>query len=404
MRSFDFKLSLYILVGVLFFSCEEYDYYSKEYGNNGIAFEKAFNEYIGGEIAPGQTWGFSEPYMTRSAYPNSNMWEECGYTVPPAITADEVERVKAVFSEKMPDGYVCQSLVDWEEFFVQHVYKGDSLYLDGYGQQVIGSQHMDWLCSYSYGNSMWYDDHIFNFNAALGSIQLMYCTTTKRFGFHGSEDDIVHYNFRMVEIDGAYYVGFDFEGSGINPNQKVKRDYVFDDWIVKICPGNGYGNGDVKRIIVEDLVTRDNLSHLPESDWDYNDAVFDVVIKDGVAEITVQAAGGTLPIYVAGREVHAVLGVNVNIPVNVGTGVTAEPQTFSINVASNDVNDIPVIVINKGVQYELKANKGQAPAKICVDKRYVWCTERENIKKRYPKFVEWASKNPMEYNNCYWYL
>lgn len=137
MRSFDFKFSLYILVGVLFFSCEEYDYYSKEYDNNGIAFEKAFNEYIGGEIAPGQTWGFSEPYMTRSAYPNSNMWEECGYTVPPAITADEVERVKAVFSEKMPDGYVCQSLVDWEEFFVQHVYKGDSLYLDGYGQQVI---------------------------------------------------------------------------------------------------------------------------------------------------------------------------------------------------------------------------------------------------------------------------
>jgi hypothetical protein len=100
-------------------SCEEYDYYSDEYRNNGIEYELAFNKYVGGSIAPNQTWGFDEQKLeTRTTYPNSNMWEEDGYVIPAAITEDEVEKVKAVFSEKMPDGYVGVSLVDWDEFFV----------------------------------------------------------------------------------------------------------------------------------------------------------------------------------------------------------------------------------------------------------------------------------------------
>jgi hypothetical protein len=43
----------------------------------------------------------------------------------------------------------------------------------------------------------------------------------------------------MKCIDGQYYVGFDFEATGDNPNQQETRDYIFNDWIIKICPGNG---------------------------------------------------------------------------------------------------------------------------------------------------------------------
>ena len=185
---------VFILVSVLLFvSCEEYDYYSDTYRNNGIDYELAFTKYVDGKIAPNQTWGFDSVEMsTRATYPNSNMWEDEGYVVPAPITDDEVERVKAVFAERMPDGYVCESLVDWDEFFVQHVYQGDSVYLAGDTHPVVGSQHMDWLCSYADKElrviSWWpyvtelvsvegYDDHIYNFNAAMGSIELMYNST-----------------------------------------------------------------------------------------------------------------------------------------------------------------------------------------------------------------------------------
>jgi hypothetical protein len=286
-------------------------------------------------------------------------------------------------------------------------------------QEVTGSEHMDWLCSYADKElqmiSWWpyetqlvdvpgYDDHIYNFNATFGSIELMYNSSTKRFGFHCSEDSKIHYNFRMEKVDGAYYVGFDFEANGDEPNEQVDRDYVFNDWIIKICPGKGDGRKDgTKRIIVEDLVARDNLEHLDDSDWDYNDVVFDIVIKNGRATITLLAAGGTLPLTVAGHEVHEEFGLQERRPVNVNAGVTREPVTFEINVASDNINDIPVIVTNGGTSYELLSNKGQAPAKICVGTDYKWCDERQNIKTVYPKFAEWATKNPTDWERDDWY-
>ena len=424
------KLFYLLFVFCFVVSCQDYDYYTDEYKSNGIEYENVFRSYVGGDVAPDQTWGFgSKDVGTRSAYPNSNMWEDEGYVVPDPITDAEVEKVKAVFAEKMPEGYVCESLVDWDSFFVQHVYKGDSIYKNGYNQDVVGSDHMDWLCSYSdkerqiisyypyedrLVNVEGYDDHIYNFNAAFGSIQLMYDTTTKRFGFHNSEDSKIHYNFRMVEIDGAYYVGFDFEGDlmvpwGENLNSDVPRDYVFDDWIVKICPGKGDGGNKKKDedkycwIIVEDLVATNNLEHLTESDWDYNDVVFDAYIEDGVAHIRVVAAGGTLPLYVAEREVHDLFGLSQRLPVNVGTGLDLDPVEFTINVPFTDINMIPVVVYNNGTGYELLSKMGQAPAKICVGTDYQWCKEHQHIKSKYPKFVEWATQNPKDYEDGYWY-
>lgn len=69
----------------------------------------------------------------------------------------------------------------------------------------------------------------------------------------------------LYNILGAYYVGFDFEATGQNPNQQVAADGYYSDWIVKISPAvytNAY------RIIAEDLGDSD--------DFDFNDVVFDV--------------------------------------------------------------------------------------------------------------------------------
>ena len=184
---------------------------------------------------------------------------------------------------------------------------------------------MDWLCAYDPNTSG--DDHVNNFNNANGSVMLMMNSSTSRFGYKSSTDNgHVFYYFRMEVINGMYYVGFDFSAEGQNPNEQVKRDLIYNDWIVKIVPGKGYSKPNPNiRIIAEDLSAKEG------SDFDFNDVVFDVTFtSDNTADITLIAAGGTLPLTVAGQEVHSKFGVNTDVMVNTGAGPTKAPVTFSI--------------------------------------------------------------------------
>ena len=81
----------------------------------------------------------------RAANTNANQWEDQGYVLPAEITRAEIEKVKAVFAEKGKASY--ESLVNWDCFFVQQVYHGDSVYVHGAGGIVTGAAHMDWLCA-----------------------------------------------------------------------------------------------------------------------------------------------------------------------------------------------------------------------------------------------------------------
>ncbi|MBR2248430.1 MAG: hypothetical protein IJ880_15650 [Bacilli bacterium] len=85
-----------------------------------------------GQPASNQNWGFSEVVTTRATQPESNMWESWGYKVPNAVTADEITKVKEVFDKKGEASY--EALVDWDCFFVQHVYGTHG--------------NMDWLCAF----------------------------------------------------------------------------------------------------------------------------------------------------------------------------------------------------------------------------------------------------------------
>ena len=182
--------------------------------------------------------------------------------------------------------------VDWTDFFVQHVSGSHS--------------NMDFLVAAS-------DEHINNFNATEGAIMLMQNSGTSSFGYRVSLDGKMHYNYTIQYIGGAYYVGFDFEATGQNPNQQVAADGYYSDWIVKISPAvytNAY------RIIAEDLGDSD--------DFDFNDVVFDVATNGGATIITLQAAGGTLPLYIEvggdSREVHEIFSVSSTTMINTGAG------------------------------------------------------------------------------------
>lgn len=415
-----FLLMATIFIVSLFFvtSCGEYDPNEMMYNSVEVTqkYEMAFIKSFG-QPARNQSWGFRKR-NTRVADPNGNMWEEEGYVIPPDITNKEREKVIKIFSQVGAKKY--NSLLDLDCFFVQQVYKGKAKYYNHAGQKITGSDHMDWLCTVTNKHTKvvcwWpyeeeivigesYNDHIFNFNngnnQVFGGRMLMVNTDSHTFGFKSSEGGgHIFYNFRMEKIDGNYYVGFDFEATGANPNEQVDRDYIYNDWIVKIVPGIPNTSEVFKtRIIGEDLSASES------SDFDFNDIVMDVDLDGTTAYCKLQAAGGTLPIIInndVNLEIHSLFGVPTTTPVNVGRGVTIDPNTrpqcsFTLyNI--NDVKDINISVLKNGSWVFLKAETGIPASKISVPQTFIWCNEYEPMFKinadgtnggRYPKFREW---------------
>lgn len=377
----------------------------------------------------------------RAAYPNGNLWEDEGYVVPADITAEERAKVLKVFNEVGAEEY--ESLIDWDCFFVQQVYKGVAEYTAGNGAKVVGSEHMDFLCTETNKKEevicWWpketeikivapYADHIFDFNNSnsedYGGRMLMVNSNTNRFGFQSSEDSQIHYYFRMEEIDGNYYVGLDFAAEGQNPNQQVPRDYIYNDWIVKVVPGKGTPAPRV-RVMAEDLGTM-------SSDFDYNDIVFDILfVKDGdqyIADILLQAAGGTLPLYIGEGEgntyeVHALFDVTTDMMVNTHaedlglkgrSGLVAVPFTVNLpkgkEYASMNAEDavdalnIRVKIGDNIVRLRPTHSTGhdgvevsKAPKLIVAPVGTAWASERVRIDKVYSKFVDWIKDSTIEW-------
>lgn len=415
----------------------------------GVTESQYANHRWGMNTVPLVVTSTSASRAMRAANTNANQWEDQGYVLPTEITEAEIEKVKAKFAEKGEASYT--SLIDWDCFFVQQVYKGDSVYVNGAGGTVTGAEHMDWLCAVTNKHiniiSYWpyqeevvegdeYDDHINNFNngncttssvsektgTVIKGTMLMYNSNTNKFGFKSSEDNgHVFYNFRMEEIDGNYYVGFDFEAAGQNPSEQVARDYVYDDWIVKIVPGRGVTPPARVRVMAEDLGTM-------SSDFDYNDVVFDILFVEEngsyKADIILQAAGGTLPLYIGEGEgntyeVHALFGVDTDVMVNTHAedrGLKGRsnlaPVPFTVNLPSGknyatmkaedavDALNITVKIGNNTVRLTPKAsyeNYSNAPKMIVAPVGTEWVDERILISKVYNKFVDWISDPTIEW-------
>lgn len=387
------KIFYFILFAVAFVlsSCSKHEFdnnYEALVTNNyNLAFVKTF-----GEPASNQTWGFGTT-VTRGTDTKSNMWESEGYIIPPAITQAEVDKVLETFNQKGVVSY--EPLVEWDCFFVQQVFKGTAEYTAGNGGKVVGGNQMDWLCAYDpvgVEEKIWpdwndwqettiinHDDHVNNFNNANGSIMLMVNSSTQRFGYKSSTDNgHVFYYFRMEKIDGAYYVGFDFSAEGQNPNEQVKRDTIYNDWIVKIVPGHGtIPPADKLRIMAEDLSASEG------TDFDFNDVVIDVNIDGTTANCVLLAAGGTLPLRINGDdnlEVHEMFKVSPNVMVNTYAGRHYEYEyvPFTLNGIS-DAKDIKLEVQKNGQWMEMTAKQGVPAAKIAVPQSVDWCNERQGI-------------------------
>ena len=155
--------------------------------------------------------------------------------------------------------------------------------------------------------------------------------------------------------------------------------------------------------MVEDIIDSD-LKDVQTSDWDFNDAVFDVrfenVNNQNYAVITLHAAGGTKYLTIGGEgdkgvEVHKALCVEEQgTMINTGNGATRPVAIFRIPVADNvnNANQIPVYV---GDQV-LEAKQGQATQKLCVPTDVKWMKERVQFINTYDKFKQYVKHGTHE--------
>ncbi|WP_418696313.1 hypothetical protein [Bacteroides sp.] len=385
-----FNLGMLAIGAVLFASCSSNDDLfdpEKAAQRREAQYTTAFAKLYG-EIAPDQDWGFGEKAETRKANTDAAVGNDKTVNMPAEIDETEIAKVVKAFSEPID---ASESInVNWTDFWVQQVYTGTAEYVwkdnNGAEHKDKGSRNMDRLVV---GKSIEKQEHVNNFNAANGggtNRMLMQDSSTKLFGYHNSLDGTYHYEYVVLEIDGSYYVGFDFCATG---DKNIPGDGIYDDWILKISPAV-YKNA--KRIIAEDLGGI--------GDFDFNDVVFDVASHNGEKVITLWAAGGTLPLFIGDteHEIHALFGVSTTTIVNTGAGTeTKAPVVFRLS--SSD--DVPPIIVESTTagKYNLKSECGKAPQMICVPTTYEWTDERVAIDTKYPKFKEWVGNTAIDWLN-----
>ena len=444
--------------------------------NYNQAFIKTF-----GQPAANQTWGFGgyasartytrgtgagnvyKPDMT--GYPNYNDAHKYDYPAP--ITDGEREFVEDWFNKNT--GFT-QGL-NISNFYVQHVsatvatrnglfhgYEQNRVkngYDSNYYTEPISQEgYLDKL-EVGSAQNLQSTQHIFDFNRQnVGDWDNVYVSggSALQFGVHSSwgtdesspNKDGYYWYFKCASItvpgekfkDGvartAYYVGICYYGKAVetwdaqgNPekwrelgNENVAAQRC-EDWILKIIPGEPIPEPDPDNvcIIAEDLSAND------ATDFDFNDVIFTVeYTSTTTAKVTLYAAGGTLPLKVAGTEVHQAFGygepdenglykmINTGAKANVN-GVAPVVLFESLTVdKSQRGNDIEILV-DKGTKnaegvhvpnwIPLTATGGAPAAKLCVGTDYAtdpagpkWCAERESIKDKYAPFTDWVANNP----------
>ena len=332
-----------------------------------------------------------------------------------------------------------------------------------------GNQPNDWNDPFNSGYTQYTwndgDEHINNYNAGSGEIQHILYTGSEYFGFndsYGTDHEAgksekkygtINRNFtiRFIDVDGVVgcYVGLNYETGKTNEEGwHLDPDNFFDDRVLKLVAAEG-------SIIPEPVWTKEeydrtfstygtpgrvfceDLGDVSYNDIDYNDVVFDAQIehrtikhyvkwfKDGVydhtdesltsendyAHIKLLAAGGTMPLTVAGTEVHDAFGVGQTTMVNTVTDVsgsmngapyvTREYVELDEIEGISSINDIEVIVNYSNGAVVLETTPGLAPHKILVLADYVddegehqgtaWAAERQNLGDAYPDFKKYVA-------------
>ena len=467
-------------------SCSEDlgDYSSLEEAKKA-QFAQNFEKFYGTPAA-NQDWGFGDATLsatrarTRSVNVNGNLWYQ-NWERPVNVTTDEAAKVLAEFSKKRENS-TNTITINWNNYWVHQVHQSNNSYLNGYGQSTGDIHaHMNKIIAYNTSSSNYYYEHVNNFNNGTNTTvytddetKQQYIGTTlmldmgtnasnnNQFGYHNTEDSKDHFEYFIIagaDIDaslaGYYYVGFDYcatppAGQEANKNMLVNRDWIYNDWIVRISPATAKGSGSStggnigsstsgtevfyrQHVLVHNWVFCEDLgSSSNNRDFDYNDLVFDARLVDEYqvkrtrytdgtfsdeitdaphsyyAKITPLAAGGELAMWFQGSNisVHSLFGSGVADNVLINTCKTDQDislshmegllgKTFIYKFDSEEdanINNITIFVRFSSSTYDLSAKQGQPPHKICVPPATRWAYERTPIDEAYPGFTEYVTQ------------
>ena len=203
----------------------------------------------------------------------------------------------------------------------------------------------------------------------------------------------------------------------VGGNMVIEGNNKYDDWIVRLVAA------EPKEEIIETdpddvCIIAEDLTINGDTDFDWNDVVFTVhYTSTSTATVTLYAAGGTLPLTVAGEEVHAKFGYadpnEKGLYMMINTGAKADINgvptvSFPVNSQKSTRGKDIKIMVDKGTKneagvhvpnwIELEATGGEPAAKVCVGVEFAtgqkWCEERQSIKEIYPRFSEWVLNDP----------
>jgi hypothetical protein len=386
-----------------FTSCSKDTDFTEVYNDNkSKEYAESFVKTFGVTIDPENDWGFGTTtradegaVWTRAINPQYNNWA-ASYIVPanPMDNDYEISRVTSHFTNTTyTDDAEC---VNFDNFFVYSI-----------SYTANGQGHMDNFYCGPTKNNM---EHLNNLNAGeisnngwYGHSQLVEGGGSRFWNYQSSEGTRHTFeHFHVVDgatidsrLAGYYYIGFDYESAGGSSNQVHAPDGKYNDVILRISKAIPNHTNWQGRIFCEDLGAI--------GDFDFNDVVFDYDLAWDKTWIRIVCAGGRLPIYVCGKEVHAEFGQNTSVLINTGAGARGidglEPVVFYVNQTFNSPADIPVLVgsdVENNDQSSsanlrrLVANKGEAPQKVCVQwATPAYQTEYNNISLKYPKFVNY---------------
>lgn len=427
-----YYFSLAAILAGSFSSCREADLGFNEEEIAKAAFEKEYKENFErdyGKIAPGHTWGFMNPFGTRTdggdptiidPYPgvsnqyrivrdasgnptggqsehigggggyNQDVLGEYAYKyAPPAITEAEQTYVRDYVYSHPNDGFTSCPL---NNYFIQnlglnpHTYPGVD---NNNNSKTINNEHMDLLV---------FDQvHFESFNNGTGYDYYVTNTEIKDPNYHCSDnkDDLgpiaikneydVEYTYTAKQVHNAYryylvpgyglYLCFDYATN--SQNGAYCGDGRYDDWILKITPGLN----EKFRVFCEDLGST--------LDLDFNDLVFDYAFIPGINKISIEikSLGGTLPISLGGKDLK---GDNLTCNLNVTNNVGSETLNRNIPVFYLDystIESVPIIVKNNQRGECFIANTtGGAPYLLRVPANTAWPGENVRIETVYSDF------------------
>lgn len=329
---------------------------------------------------------------TRSHNVNRDQWPS-QFVIPAMVTEEEIAKVVKEFS-KVHYGAYNTVTVPWDAMWVQQVYGGANNYVDGNGNTVNSLAKMNNLQIYNNnkGNGSGPTsnsglegfEHINDFNASqhfssysddkvnIVGTTLMWdidptgvpteevtlddktLTWVKQFAYHNACDSKYHAEYIMKVVDGQLYLGFDFyathpDGQEVDKNMDVERDWVFNDWIIKVS--RAFSSTGVPQAVLRKAQTTSWVLAAEDmggtGDVDYNDVVVKVqhIAGSKSATVTPLAAGGTLASYLFFNdkcygEIHQLLGaqpaVSGRYPVlNVGAATAANALSQQVEVGEN---------------------------------------------------------------------